>query len=148
MLDLEPSDFESVRKLVDVTLTADQLSDDVLSLDGYEGEAVRWVAERTSNEDDHARQAAIYYLTGLVLPAVPRYLSESNAGYSYQLQQQKLDERLAQLQAAADAAIARSEAANPTEVGTAYLDATSLRHFDVAEADLTTLLWWQRPNGA
>lgn len=131
-LELEASDFESVRKLIDINLTSDRLSDDVLTLDAYMGEAIRYVQARTSNEDADAKLAAVYRLASLLIKAVPRLSSESNAGYSYTKQQMNIEKRAEELAMLADSAIARSEALNPTEIGTAF--ASNMSHFDVAEA--------------
>jgi len=141
---LSTSEFEQSRKLVDITLTVDQLPDAVLAADAYAGEAVRWVSARTSNTDENAKAAAVYVLAALVMPAVPKLLSESNAGYSYSQQQTNVDKRVAQLLAMAEDAIARSEAANPTDVGTAYLDGTTITQFDVAPAGWPHLQWWEK----
>lgn len=146
MIDLGASDFESVRKLIDVQLTADQLPDTVLGLDAYEGEAIRWVAQRTDNEDADARNAAVYVLAVLVIPALPRFLSESNAGYSYSLEKVDWKARIEQLMYLAENAISRSETANPTPTGDAYDSGATMSHFDVAPADTLTKLWWEEPS--
>jgi hypothetical protein len=141
---LGTSEYESARKLVDTSLTADQLPDTTLALDAFGGAAVRWVETRTSNADDDAKMAAVYKLASIVLPAFPRLLSESNAGYSYSQQQANIEKRVAQLLELAEDSIARSEAENPTDVGTAYGDASQVKMFDVAPSGCVPPLWWER----
>jgi hypothetical protein len=95
------ADYPDIRGAIDVSLDADSLPDTVIGLDRYIGRAERWVAERTTDVGDHAKQAVISRCAALLVPHIPNITSESRPGFSYQ--RQALDVEMAVGQLNADA---------------------------------------------
>lgn len=128
-LTIEAGDYESIRKLIDINLTAATLSDDVIALDVYKQAAIDWVKARTSNEDAAAKRAALYKESSLLALVIPTLTSESNAGYSYQRKIADPVELSQRLEASAIDYINISEQMNQTQ----QEDASDGSFFDVAE---------------
>ena len=92
---LGPANYETVRKAIEVTLSADDLPDQVIAQDQYAGEAERQVLALAANlapgitvarGTDGWRQletAAALLCASLIVGAIPQLNSESFADYSY-----------------------------------------------------------------
>lgn len=139
---IDDTKLDSVRKMIDLSLTAQALPDAVMNLDDFKGEAIRLVQRQSSNDDAHTQRAARAYLATLIIPSIVRLVKESNAGYSYELEKTDWTARIAQLEEIAARAIADSENASPSAVGIAYADSSKMTNFTVAESRLPEDSWF------
>lgn len=107
------SDYDAVRKALDVELDADTLSDDVIGLDIYAGAAERDVlardplaAVRSGVDAQRVRTAVILYTAAYLAPVLPRLTGEHHADYSYTRQAIDPDELAGTLRARANQELA------------------------------------------
>lgn len=136
------ADFESARKLIYTTLTSAQLTDATMRLSVFAGDAEIYVAERTSNTDQLAKNAAIKKLAALLIPSLKELLikSQSMAGFNWSMFEVDIDIKAQRLHEAADEDIARSETANPTDVGEEFAQTQNWTNFSSAKSGLSDKL--------
>jgi len=112
---IDATHFDSVRRAIDVDLTPEDLSDDVIGDDIYLTRAANQVlaldpdAESRENEAEAAIQrATIFLLAALLIPAMPQIVSEQYVDYRVKFDQLTQAERIQDLrnQAAAEIALA------------------------------------------
>ena len=109
------NDLASVRRAIDVSLTAALLPDAVIQDQVYLGMAEAEVLRRdpdalsrTGDERAAVRRAAVFLTAALLLPAVPRIVSEQHGDlHRYQRTPTALAETIADLRAKADGTIDR-----------------------------------------
>ncbi len=118
------TEYPQVRAAIDVTLTSTVLPDAVIALDIYEEAAEIFVADLvpgwealTGDDAIRVKNAVVYTLAALLLPAVPQFVSERSAdGQAYARPVPNLTARVAELRARAAVEI---EAITVTPVVTA-----------------------------
>lgn len=106
--------YPAIRAIIDTSLDSAVLPDDVIALPIYLDDAdletkardPGW-ASRTGDALTRLRTAAMCLTAARILPALPQIKSEQHGGeYQYQRQEVKVAERVAELRARADAALA------------------------------------------
>lgn len=75
---LTSADYPEIRDAIDVSLDSDSLPDSVIGRSIYVGRAEAYIASRTTDTDDSAKRACIYYTAYLLvkLEAIPALKSE------------------------------------------------------------------------
>lgn len=117
-LEVNSGDCQTVRDLIDVTLTEDNLSNDTILKPVYKDSALAYVKARTLNDDEHAQRAVLYVLAAKLVKVVPKVTAEHLPGSSLTRQSQDWDKHESDLWDEAGAAIALSEQLNKTIVET------------------------------
>jgi hypothetical protein len=94
-IEFDATDFENTRKAIDVSLTADALPNDVISLDIYKGEAVSQIesavaalsAEQKTAQAAAIKRAAVLLTAAFIAPKIKVLTSETIEGDKFTFQQ-------------------------------------------------------------
>lgn len=115
---IDATHFDSVRRAIDVDLTADDLLDEVIGDDIYLERAAQQVltidpdaASRTGDAEAAIQRATIFFLAALIIPAMPQIVSQQYVDYRVKFDQRSQAERIQDLrnQAAIEIATAMGD---------------------------------------
>jgi hypothetical protein len=90
---ITPADFPSIRAAIDVSLTAGSLSDEIIALPIYSGQAEQAVLARVPDADTasaarqaHLHNAALLYAAASLVFAIPSFIREQGPEFAIQVQ--------------------------------------------------------------
>lgn len=127
------TDYKNVRALIDISLTADDLSDDQIGLDSFKGEAVEIIEHAVASlseeqQTEYATQikrAAIRLTASFLAPKVPILTSEVLEGDKFTFADKNFAKVSADLEKEAFGIVARILKAvsdTPTETSTSFAE--------------------------
>lgn len=114
------TDYEAIRKAIDITVTAAMLPDTVIGLSIFSGQAESWVdtqdpdwATRTGSAALAIRRAAIYRAAANLVPALPSLTREQMGDASFTYATRDLAATVDDLNSKADSEIDLATGADP-----------------------------------